>query len=170
VDGVSPDVLHHSLRAPDPKPADVRYREFVVFHSEYTYPEYLLAYQRFEGDRGPLACVYRAGARARVASSGTDHGAERAASRLMCLLKSCERARASSMARTPRSRRRRTGAAGPGRARGAAFFVRRETEQSRRSRGAAEESELGFEGVGVGRVLELEIGRVESREGVVSRR
>ena len=55
VDGVSPDVLHHSLRAPDPKPADVRYREFVVFHSEYTYPEYLLAYQRFEGDRGPLA-------------------------------------------------------------------------------------------------------------------
>jgi hypothetical protein len=33
----------------------VRYREFVVFHSEYTYPEYLLVYQRFEGDRGPLA-------------------------------------------------------------------------------------------------------------------
>jgi hypothetical protein len=26
----------------------VRYREFIVFHSDYIYPEYLLAYQRFE--------------------------------------------------------------------------------------------------------------------------
>ena len=31
-----------------------RYREFIVFHSEYIYPEYLVAYQRYEGDRGPL--------------------------------------------------------------------------------------------------------------------
>jgi len=28
----------------------VRYREYLVFH----YPEYLLAYQRYEGNRGPL--------------------------------------------------------------------------------------------------------------------
>jgi hypothetical protein len=55
VAGVSPPVYHHSLLAPDPKPLKVRYREFIVFHSEYIYPEYLLAYQRYEGNRGPMA-------------------------------------------------------------------------------------------------------------------
>jgi hypothetical protein len=55
VDGVSPPVHHHSLIAPDPIPAHTRHREFVVFHSEYIYPEYLLAYQRYHGDRGPMA-------------------------------------------------------------------------------------------------------------------
>jgi hypothetical protein len=55
VAGVSPPVHHHSLRAPDPTPSQVRYREFIVFHSEYIYPEYLLAYQRYEGNRGPMA-------------------------------------------------------------------------------------------------------------------
>jgi hypothetical protein len=48
VAGVSPPVHHHSLLAPDPTPPSVRYREFIVFHSDYIYPEYLLAYQRFE--------------------------------------------------------------------------------------------------------------------------
>jgi hypothetical protein len=56
--GVSPPVHHHSLLAPDPTPPSVRYREFIVFHSDYIYPEYLLAYQRFESDgsslKGPL--------------------------------------------------------------------------------------------------------------------
>jgi serine/threonine protein kinase len=55
VAGVSPPVLHHSLLAPDPTPSHVRYREFIVFHSEYIYPEYLLAYQRYEGGCGPMA-------------------------------------------------------------------------------------------------------------------
>ena len=55
VAGVSPPVHHHSLLAPDPTPSQVRYREFIVFHSEYIYPEYLLAYQRYEGCRGPMA-------------------------------------------------------------------------------------------------------------------
>jgi hypothetical protein len=31
-----------------------RYREIIVFHSELIYPEYVLAYQRFEGSSGPL--------------------------------------------------------------------------------------------------------------------
>ena len=54
VAGVSPPtVRHHSLLADVSPPA--RYREFVVFQSEYIYPEYLLAYQRYEGGRGPMA-------------------------------------------------------------------------------------------------------------------
>ena len=52
--GVSPPVHHHSLLAPDPTPPSVRYREFIVFHSDYIYPEYLLAYQRFESDGSSL--------------------------------------------------------------------------------------------------------------------
>jgi len=54
VAGVSPPVLHHSLLA-DVMDVGARYREFIVFHSEYIYPEYLLAYQRYEGGRGPMA-------------------------------------------------------------------------------------------------------------------
>ena len=52
--GVSPPVHHHSLLA-DVMDVGARYREFIVFHSEYIYPEYLVAYQRYEGDRGPMA-------------------------------------------------------------------------------------------------------------------
>ena len=51
--GVSPPVHHHSLLA-DVMDVGARYREFNVFHSEYIYPEYLVAYQRYEGNRGPL--------------------------------------------------------------------------------------------------------------------
>jgi hypothetical protein len=54
VAGVSPPVHHHSLLA-DVIGIGRRYREYIVFHSEYIYPEYLLAYQRYEGDRGPMA-------------------------------------------------------------------------------------------------------------------
>ena len=54
VAGVSPAVRHHSLLA-DVVDVGARYREFIVFHSEYIYPEYLLAYQRYEGGRGPMA-------------------------------------------------------------------------------------------------------------------
>ena len=54
VAGVSPPVHHHSLLA-DVMDVGARYREFIVFHSEYIYPEYLLAYQRYEGGRGPMA-------------------------------------------------------------------------------------------------------------------
>jgi chemotaxis protein histidine kinase CheA len=53
VDGVSPPVHYHSLLA-DVIKVGARYREVIVFHSEYIYPEYLMAYQRYEGDRGPL--------------------------------------------------------------------------------------------------------------------
>jgi hypothetical protein len=31
-----------------------RYREFIVFHSDYIYPEYLLAYHRFKSVRSSL--------------------------------------------------------------------------------------------------------------------
>jgi serine/threonine protein kinase len=54
VHGISPPVHHHSLLA-DVMDSGARYREYIVFHSEYIYPEYLLAYQRFDGDRGPIA-------------------------------------------------------------------------------------------------------------------
>jgi hypothetical protein len=50
-----PKILHHSLLADVLK--TMRYREFIVFHSDYIYPEYLLAYQRFQsgiwGLKGP---------------------------------------------------------------------------------------------------------------------
>ena len=31
-----------------------RYREFIVFHGEYIYPEYVIAYQRFHNQHGPV--------------------------------------------------------------------------------------------------------------------
>ena len=31
-----------------------RFREFVVFHGEYVYPEYVIAYQRFHSGHGPV--------------------------------------------------------------------------------------------------------------------
>jgi hypothetical protein len=54
VAGVSPPVHHHSLLA-DVMDVGQKYREFIVFHSDYIYPEYLVAYQRYEGDRDLLA-------------------------------------------------------------------------------------------------------------------
>ena len=53
VPNVSPPVHHHSLLVERGGRVH-RYREFVVFHSEYIYPEYLLAIQRFGGRQGPL--------------------------------------------------------------------------------------------------------------------
>ena len=54
VPGVSPPVFHHSLVAE--LGGDLRrYREFVVFHSDIVYPEYIIAYQRFQNQRGPIA-------------------------------------------------------------------------------------------------------------------
>ena len=51
---VSPPVHHHALVAElGGNPGIERFREFVVFHSEYIYPEYLIAYQR-QGRRGPI--------------------------------------------------------------------------------------------------------------------
>ena len=50
---VTPPVHHHSLIAELGGRID-RYREFIVFHSEYIYPEYVLAYQRFNGSHGPV--------------------------------------------------------------------------------------------------------------------
>ena len=31
-----------------------RHREFVVFNGEYVYPEYVIAYQRFNNGHGPV--------------------------------------------------------------------------------------------------------------------
>ena len=53
VPNVTPPVHYHALLA-DVISVNARYREVIVFHSELIYPEYLLAYQRFEGARGPL--------------------------------------------------------------------------------------------------------------------
>ena len=50
VPGVSPPVSFHSLLGL----AFPRFREFIVFHGEYVYPEYILAYQRFNGTSGPI--------------------------------------------------------------------------------------------------------------------
>jgi len=47
VAGVSPPIFHHSLFAT----AFPRYREIVIFHSEYVLADYLVAYQRFDGDQ-----------------------------------------------------------------------------------------------------------------------
>jgi hypothetical protein len=51
--GISPPVHHHSLLA-DVMDIGFRYREFIVFHSDYIYPEYLLAYHRFKSVRSSL--------------------------------------------------------------------------------------------------------------------
>lgn len=45
VPGVSPPVHYHSLLA-DGISVGMRYREFIVFHQEFIYPEYLVAYHR----------------------------------------------------------------------------------------------------------------------------
>jgi hypothetical protein len=57
VKGISaPNILHHSLLADVLH--NMRYREIIVFHSDYIYPEYLLAYQRFQSVGGSLKGPY----------------------------------------------------------------------------------------------------------------
>ena len=53
VPNVTPPVHYHALLA-DVVDKGARYREVIVFHSELIYPEYVLAYQRFDGGSGPL--------------------------------------------------------------------------------------------------------------------
>jgi hypothetical protein len=48
VHGVTPTIVHHSLIAELGKVID-RYREFVLFHSEYVHIDYLIAYHRCNG-------------------------------------------------------------------------------------------------------------------------
>ena len=50
VPGVTPKIYHHSLIAELGKNI-VRYREFVLFHSEYVHIDYVIAYHRYNGDR-----------------------------------------------------------------------------------------------------------------------
>jgi hypothetical protein len=55
VTGVDPPVIHHTLLAEDhTRGGPYRYREFVVFQNANVYPEYLIAYQRFNDALGPL--------------------------------------------------------------------------------------------------------------------
>jgi len=46
IPGVSPPAHHHGLVVEKGGPSGIRFREFLVFHGEYAYPEYLLAYRR----------------------------------------------------------------------------------------------------------------------------
>ena len=56
VSGMQPPVAHNTLLAEDhSRGGPYRYREFVCFQSANIYPEYLIAYQRFNGTLGPLA-------------------------------------------------------------------------------------------------------------------
>jgi hypothetical protein len=50
VPGVTPPIYHHSLIAELGEDI-VRYREFVLFHSEYLHIDYLIAYHRYDGGR-----------------------------------------------------------------------------------------------------------------------
>ena len=45
IPGLSPPTHHHGLVFDPPRDA-TRFREFILFHGEYAYPEYLLAYHR----------------------------------------------------------------------------------------------------------------------------
>ena len=42
--GLAPPAHHHGLVVENQ--GGIRFREFLVFHGEYAYPEYLLAYKR----------------------------------------------------------------------------------------------------------------------------
>jgi len=54
VGGVDPPVNHHTLVAENHAGGGpYRYREFIVFQNAQVYPEYLIAYQRFDGILGP---------------------------------------------------------------------------------------------------------------------
>ena len=48
VPGVTPPIVHHSLIA-ELGPDIARYREFVLFHSEYVQIDYVIAYHRCDG-------------------------------------------------------------------------------------------------------------------------
>ena len=50
VPGVTPPIFHHSLIAELGEDI-VRYREFVLFHSEYVHIDYVIAYHRYNGDQ-----------------------------------------------------------------------------------------------------------------------
>ena len=50
VPDVQPPIFHHSLIVERGQVIS-RYREFVVFHSEYLHAEYLVAYHRCNGER-----------------------------------------------------------------------------------------------------------------------
>ena len=50
VPGVTPPICHHSLIAELGQDI-VRYREFVLFHSEYVHVDYVIAYHRYNGDQ-----------------------------------------------------------------------------------------------------------------------
>ena len=55
VSGVEPPVIHHALLAEDHRRGGpYRYREIIVFQNANVYPEYLIAYQRFNDALGPL--------------------------------------------------------------------------------------------------------------------
>jgi len=45
-----PKIHHHSLIAELGKDI-VRYREFILFHSEYVHIDYVIAYHRYNGDQ-----------------------------------------------------------------------------------------------------------------------
>lgn len=45
VGGVTPPIHYHALLA-ETGQRIARFREFILFHGEFVYPEYLLAYQR----------------------------------------------------------------------------------------------------------------------------
>ena len=47
--GTTPRILHHGLLVE--KSEYLRYREFVTFHGDYVYPEYLLAYKRVDSSQ-----------------------------------------------------------------------------------------------------------------------
>eukprot|EP00966_Prymnesium_polylepis_P042198 980209-Prymnesium_polylepis.1 len=49
VPGSNPPVNYHSLQV-ELGETITRHREWVVFHHDFIYPEYLVAYQRFQGD------------------------------------------------------------------------------------------------------------------------
>ena len=50
VPGVTPPIFHHSLIA-ELGNQIVRYREFVLFHSDHFYIDYVIAYHRCNGDQ-----------------------------------------------------------------------------------------------------------------------
>ena len=50
VPGVSPPIFHHSLIA-ELGEEIVRYREFVLFHSDYAHIDYVIAYHRYNGNQ-----------------------------------------------------------------------------------------------------------------------
>ena len=48
--GVTPPIFHHSLIA-ELGNQIVRYREFVLFHSDHFYIDYVIAHHRYNGDQ-----------------------------------------------------------------------------------------------------------------------